>query len=281
MPHKVSGYMSTYNPPMPGLLEGKVGVIANLSERHGYPWGIAQACAREGARLVVGYQERFARHVEELSADLPHSLRFPLEFGAPDQDAQIGAAMDLVKRECGGLDFVIHTAAFAPPAAMMGRFADTERAHFQTALDVSAYSFLALVRAAEPLLVARGGGTALAMTYYGGEKVTLGYKVMGIAKGALDNIGRYLAAELGPEKIRVNMLSLGVQRTVAARGIPGFLDMMRKAGEAAPLRTTIETIDAGNAAVFLCSDWGRYITGEILHVDAGYSILGMWQPPEA
>src|SRR5689334_19983018 len=145
-----------------GLLEGKVGLIANLSERHGYPWGIAQACAREGARLVVGYQERFARHVEELSADLPGSVRFPLEFGGPGQDDQIGAAMDLVKRECGGLDFVIHTAAFAPPAAMMGRFTDTERDHFQTALDVSAYSFLALVRAAEPLLVERGGGTALA-----------------------------------------------------------------------------------------------------------------------
>ncbi len=263
---------------MPGLLEGKVGIIANLSERHGYPWGIAQACLREGARLAFGYQERFARHVEELAADVPGALRFPLEFGSDGQDDQLTAAMDLVRRECGGLDFVVHTAAFAPPAAMMGRFTDTERAHFQTALDVSAYSFLALVRAAEPLFKERGGGSAVALTYYGGEKVVLGYKVMGIAKAALDSVGRYLAAELGPEKIRVNLLSLGPQRTVAARGIPGFMDLLRKAGETAPLRTNIEPIDGGNAAVFLCSDLGRFVTGEILHVDSGYNVLGMWAP---
>lgn len=266
---------------MPGLLEGKVGVIANLSEKHGYPWGITQACVREGARLAFGYQERFARHVEDLTAEIPGAVRFPLEFGTPSQDDQIQAAMDLMRREHGGLDFVVHTAAFAPPAAMMGRITDTPRADFQTALDVSAYSFLALVRGAEPLLKERGGGTALALTYYGGEKVVLGYKVMGVAKATLDTIGRYLAAELGPEGIRVNLLSLGPQRTVAARGIPGFMDMLRKAGEGTPLRTNIETIDAGNATVFLCSDWGRYVTGEILHVDSGYNILGMWQAPDA
>jgi enoyl-[acyl-carrier protein] reductase I len=263
---------------MPRLLEGKVGVIANLSEKHGYPWGIAQACLREGARLAFGYQERFARHVAELTADIPDAVRFPLEFGSETQDQQLADAMDLVQRECGRLDFVVHTAAFAPPASMMGRFADTARADFQTAIDISAYSFLALIRAAEPLLEARGGGSALALTYYGGEKVVLGYKVMGIAKAALDTIGRYLAAELGPKRIRVNLLSLGPQRTVAARGIPGFMDLLRKAGERTPLRANIETIDAGNAAVFLASDWGRYVTGEILHVDSGYNILGMFEP---
>lgn len=266
---------------MPGLLDGKVGIIANLSEKHGYPWGIAQACHREGARLVFGYQERFASHVEQLSADVPGSLRFPLELGAPGQDAQLADAMALVKRECGGLDFVIHTAGYAPPAAMMGRFTDTEREHFQTALDISAYSFLALTRAAEPLLKERGGGAAIALTYYGGEKVVAGYKVMGVAKAALDTIGRYLAAELGSDKIRVNLLSLGPQRTVAARGIPGFMDMLRKMGEASPMRTNIETIDAGNAAVFLVSEWGRFVTGEILHVDSGYNTLGMWMTSEA
>jgi enoyl-[acyl-carrier protein] reductase I len=265
---------------MPGLLEGKVGIIANLGERHGYPWGIAQACQREGARLAFGYQERFARHVEELSADLPGSLRFPLEFGTPGQEEQLRSAMDLVRRECGGLDFVVHTAAFAPPAALMGRVTDTEREHFLTAVDVSAYSFLALVRAAEPLLKERGGGCALAITYYGGEKVVLGYKIMGVAKATLDAIGRYLAAELGPEKIRVNLLSPGPQRTVAARGIPGFMELLRKSGESSPLRSNIDTIDAGNAAVFLCSDWGRFITGETLHIDSGHSILGMWTQGE-
>ncbi|MGI8423698.1 MAG: enoyl-ACP reductase FabI [Chloroflexota bacterium] len=263
---------------MPGLLDGKVGLIANLSEKHGYPWGIAQACHREGARLAFGFQERFASHVEDLSKEVPGSIRFPLEMGSDATDQQMQDAMALVKREYGGLDFVVHTAAFAPPAAMLGRFTDTERAHFQIALDVSAYSFLQLARAAEPLFKERGGGSAIALTYYGGEKVVLGYKVMGVAKAALDTVGKYLAAELGPEKIRVNLLSLGPQRTVAARGIPGFMDMLRKMGESAPLQTNIDTIDAGNAAVFLASDLGRFITGEILHVDSGYNVLGMWNP---
>ena len=261
---------------MPGLLDGKVGLIANLSEKHGYPWGIAQACAREGARLAFGYQERFARHVEELSAEVPGSIRLPIDFGADSTDDVLKSAMDQIKSQLGGLDFVIHPAAFAPPTAMMGRVTDTERAHFQTAMDVSAYSFLQLVRAAEPLFKERGGGSAVGLTYYGGEKVVPGYKIMGVAKAALDTIGKYLAAELGPEKIRVNLLSLGPQRTVAARGIPGFMDMFRKMADAAPLQTNIETIDAGNAAVFLVSDLGRYVTGEILHVDSGYNVLGMW-----
>jgi enoyl-[acyl-carrier protein] reductase I len=266
---------------MPGLLEGKIGLIANLSEKHGYPWGITQACHREGARLAFGYQERFASHVEELSKEIPGSIRFPLEFGSDATEQQMQDAMARTKQELGGLDFVVHTAAFAPPAAMLGRITDTERAHYLTAMDVSAYSFLQVVRAAEPLFKERGGGSALALTYYGGEKVVLGYKVMGVAKAALDSIGRYLAAELGPSRIRVNLLSLGAQRTVAARGIPGFMEMLRKAGETAPLQTNIETIDAGNAAVFLVSDLGRYVTGEILHVDAGYNILGMWKPEPA
>jgi enoyl-[acyl-carrier protein] reductase I len=268
---------------MPGLLDGKIGLIANLSEKHGYPWGIAQACTREGARLAFGYQERFARHVEELSAEVPGSIRLPVDFGSDSTDQLLVGAMEQIKTQFGGLDFVVHTAAFAPPAAMLGRVADTERAHFQTAMDVSAYSFLQLVRAAEPLFKARGGGSAVALTYYGGEKVVPGYKIMGVAKAALDTIGKYLAAELGAEKIRVNLLSLGPQRTVAARGIPGFMDMFKRMGDAAPLQSNIETIDAGNAAVFLVSDLGRFVTGEILHVDSGYNVLGMWNtlPAEA
>lgn len=264
---------------MPGLLEGKVGAICNLSERHGYPWGIAQACLREGARLAFGYQERFSRHVQDLTADIPDVVRFPLELGTETQDDQIAAAADVWRREFGGLDFLIHTAAFAPPAAMMGRVVDTTRDAFMTALDVSAYSLLALARAAEPLMESRGGGTILGITYYGGEKVVLGYKIMGVAKATLDATGQYLAAELGPKNIRVNLLSMGAQRTVAARGIPGFMEMLRLAGEKAPLRRNVETSDAGNAAVFLASDLGRNITGEILHVDAGYNILGFHENP--
>jgi enoyl-[acyl-carrier protein] reductase I len=264
---------------MPGLLEGKVGAICNLSERHGYPWGIAQACLREGARLAFGYQERFASHVEELTKDIPDAIRFPLELGTDTQDEQIAAAADLWLREFGGLDFLVHTAAYGPPAALMGRVTDTARADFMMALDVSAYSLLALTRAAEPLFEARGGGSVMGLTYYGGEKVVLGYKIVGVAKAALDSIGQYLAAELGPKNIRVNLLSMGAQRTVAARGIPGFMQMLRMAGERSPLRRNVETSDAGNAAVFLASDMGRNITGEILHVDAGYNILGAYDAP--
>ncbi|HEX2033590.1 MAG TPA: SDR family oxidoreductase [Chloroflexota bacterium] len=263
---------------MPGLLEGKFGLIATLSERHGYPWGIARACLREGARLAFAHQARFASHVQDLTAEIPGAVRFQLDLGAPDTDEQLGRGMTTLEQEFGGLDFVVHTPAFAPPAAMMGRITDTTRQDFLTALDVSAYSLLALTRAAEPLFKRRGGGSVVGCTYYGGEKVVLGYKVMGVAKAALDSISRYLAAELGPDNIRVNLLSLGPQRTVAARGIPGFMDMLRLAGQMSPLQRNIDTEDAGNAAVFLCSEWGRNVTGEILHVDCGYNILGFWHP---
>jgi enoyl-[acyl-carrier protein] reductase I len=158
---------------------------------------------------------------------------------------------------------------------------DTTREDFQMTMNGSAYSLLALTRAAEPLLLERGGGSVLAITYYGGEKVVLGYKIMGVAKAALDSVGRYLAAELGPANIRVNLLSLGPLRTMAARGIPGFLGFRHYTERAAPLRRNIDTDDAGNAAVFLCSDLARNVTGEILHVDSGFNTLGMWELPEA
>jgi enoyl-[acyl-carrier protein] reductase I len=262
---------------MPGLLEGKLGVVANMSERHGYPWGITQALVREGARLAFGYQDRFASQVEDLTRDVPGAIRFPLDLGRDTTDQQIADAFALVDREFGGLDFLIHTPAFAPPAAMLGRVADTTRADFFTALDVSAYSLLAFTRAAEPLFKKRGGGAVVGLTYFGGEKVVPGYKVMGVAKAALDTIGRYLAAELGPDNIRVNLLSLGPARTVASRGIPGFIDMYKEMGRRTPLRRNMEVDDAGNAAVFLVSDWGRSVTGEILHVDCGYNTLGFWE----
>lgn len=257
---------------MPGLLDGKFGLIATLSERHSYSWGIAQACLREGARLAFAHQDRYATHVADLTEGVPGALRLPLDVA---DDQQIARTFEQVEHQFGGLDFLIHTPAFAPPGALMGRLTDTSRPDFQLALDVSAYSLLALTRAAEPLFKKRGAGSVVGLTYYGGEKVVLGYKVMGIAKAALDSIGRYLAAELGPANIRVNLLSLGSQRTIAARGIPGFLDMYNAASQRAPLRRNIETADAGNAAVFLCSDWGRNVTGEILHVDAGYNTLGI------
>lgn len=257
---------------MAGLLDGKCGLIAGLSERHGVAWGVTQACVREGARLAFTYQERFKRQAEELTNDIAGSLRIQVDNAA--DDALVGPAMAQVDRKFGGLDFLIHSIAFAPTPAMTGRVKDTTREDFHTTMDASVYTLLALTRAAEPLFAKRGGGSVVAMTYFGGEKVVLGYKIMGVAKATLDSMARYLAADLGPENIRVNLLSLGPLRTAAARGIPGFLDMMRAHAERAALRRNVDTDDAGNATVFLCSDMGRNITGEILHVDGGYTFLG-------
>jgi enoyl-[acyl-carrier protein] reductase I len=258
---------------MAGLLEGKVGLIAGLSNKYGVAWGVTQACAREGARLAFSHQERYARQAEELTADIAGSIRVCINDAS--DDALLAPAFAQIDRELGGLDFLIHSIAFAAPKALEGRVTDTSREDFRAALDASAYSLLSLTRAAEPLFKKRGGGSVVAMTYYGGEKVVLGYKIMGVAKATLDSIGRYLAAELGPDHIRVNLLSLGPLRTMAARGIPGFLGMYHEAPNRAPLRRNIATEDAGNAAVFLCSDLGANITGEILHVDAGYNIVGL------
>jgi enoyl-[acyl-carrier protein] reductase I len=260
---------------MPGLLEGKLGLVAGLSNKYGVAWGVTQACLREGARLAFTHQERYARQAEELTADIPGAVRVPLDDAA--DEAQVQAAFSQLEREFGGLDFLVHSIAYAPPSTFTARFTDTTLEDFHVALDSSAYSLLSLTRAAEPLMQRRGGGSVVAMTYYGGEKVVLGYRIMGVAKATLDSIARYLAAELGPENIRVNLLSLGPLRTMSARGIPGFMGMKKLSALVSPLRRDIDTEDAGNAAVFLLSDLGRNITGEILHVDCGYNILGLWE----
>jgi enoyl-[acyl-carrier protein] reductase I len=260
---------------MPGLLEGKAGLVAGLSNKYSVAWGVTQGLLREGARLAFTHQERYARQAEELTADIPGALRVPLDDAANDD--LVAAAYEQIDREFGGLDFVVHSIAFAPPSAFERRLFETTHDDFRVAMDSSVYSLLALTRGALPLFQKRGGGSVVAMTYYGGEKVVLGYRIMGVAKAALDSIGRYLAADLGPENVRVNLLSLGPLRTMSARGIRGFMAMMHEAEKVAPLRRNIELEDAGNAAVFLCSDWGKNVTGEILHVDAGYNTLGMWE----
>jgi len=264
---------------MVGLLEGKVGLVAGLSNKYGVAWGVTQALLREGARLAFTHQERYARQAEELTADIPGAIRVPLDDAANEE--MVSAAFAQVDREFGGLDFLIHSIAFAPPSAFERRFVETTQGEFRIAAESSAYSLLAMTRGARPLFQKRGGGSVLGMTYYGGEKVVLGYRVMGVAKAALDSIGRYLAADLGPENIRVNLLSLGPLRTMSARGIKGFMGMMHEAEKAAPLRRNVDMEDAGNAAVYLCSEWGRNVTGEILHVDAGFNTLGMWEAEPA
>lgn len=260
---------------MPGLLDGKLGLIAGLSNKYSVAWGVTQACIREGARLAFTHQERYARQAADLVAEIPGAVLIPLDNAA--DDAQVATAYEQVGQALGGLDFVIHSIAFAPPSAFERRFSETTLDDFRVAMDSSAYSLLALARGARSLFAQRGGGSVVGMTYYGGEKVVPGYRIMGVAKAALDSIGRYLAADLGPENVRVNLLSLGPLRTMSARGIKGFMGMLHEAEHVAPLRRNIDTEDAGNAAVFLVSDWGRNVTGEILHVDSGYNILGMWE----
>ena len=264
---------------MPGLLTGKLGLIAGLSNKYSVAWGVTQACLREGARLAFTHQQRYARQAAELIADIPGAVLIALDDAADEQ--QVIAAYQRLEHELGGLDFLVHSIAFAPPSAFERRFSETSLDEFHVAMASSAYSLLAMTRGARPLFARRGGGSVVGMTYYGGEKVVLGYRIMGVAKAALDSIGRYLAADLGQERIRVNLLSLGPLRTMSARGIKGFMAMLHEAGNLAPLRRNIDTEDAGNAAVFLVSDWGRNVTGEILHVDAGYNILGMWETDQA
>jgi enoyl-[acyl-carrier protein] reductase I len=263
---------------MPGLLDGKLGLIAGLSNKYSIAWGIAQVCRREGARLAYTHQSRYADQAADLVAGSPESPLLPLEDAS--DAGQVGAVYDRLEADFGGLDFVVHSIAYAPPTTFANRFADTTLEDFHVAMDSSAYSLLALTRGAEPLFRRRGGGSVVAMTYYGGEKVVLGYKIMGVAKATLDSIGRYLAAELGAENIRVNLLSLGPLRTMSARGIPGFMGMKKLSAQVAPLRRDVDVDDAGNAVAFLCSDLARNVTGEILHVYAGYNALGFWEPTE-
>jgi enoyl-[acyl-carrier protein] reductase I len=256
-----------------GLLDGKVAVILNITNRFSYGWGIAQAMQREGARLLLGYQgERTEGSVRKLAETLPGAGVVGCDV---EDDGQIDAAFAQIEREAGGLDILVHSLAFAPTETLQGKYLDTPREAFLRTLAISAYSLTALLQRAAPLMAARGGGSALALTYLGGERVTPGYNVMGIAKAALDMSVRYLAFDLGEQQIRVNAISGGPVSTAASRAIRGYLDMAHIVERSAPLRrrTTIEEV--GDTAAFLCSDLARGITGEVVHVDSGYHVMGL------
>jgi enoyl-[acyl-carrier protein] reductase I len=256
-----------------GLFEGKVALVLGITNRFSIGWGIAQALHREGARLVVGYQgERVERSVRGLTDSLAGTLLIPCDVA---DDAQIDALFEAVQGEAGGLDTLIHSIAFAPTEALQGRFLDTGRDAFRVALEVSAYSFTAVLRRAEPLMQARGGGAAVTLTYLGGERVVPQYNVMGVAKAALDMSVRYLAADLGPSNIRVNAISAGPISTASSRAIKGVLDMVHRVGEHAPLRRPTTQAEVADTAVYLCSDLARGVTGEVVHVDSGYHVLGV------
>lgn len=252
---------------------GKVGLIVGVANHRSLAWAIAQATANAGAKLILTYQGRFEEHVTELAATLdPRPMVLPCDVG---DDQQIAAVFAKIEQEHGGLDFVVHGAAFASRDEITGGFLKTSREGFRQALDISAYSLIALTRGAQPLMAARGGGSVLTLTFLGSDRVFPNYNVMGVAKAALESSVRYLAADLGPQNIRVNAISAGPVKTLAAAGIGGFSAILGVVREKAPLRRAIETSEVGDAAAFLLSHAGRGITGEVLMVDAGFHVIGM------
>jgi enoyl-[acyl-carrier protein] reductase I len=252
---------------------GKHGLIVGIANKRSIAWAIAQATASRGARLALTYQGRFEEHVNELSQGLAApSLVLPCDVAS---DADIDSVFAKVEQEFGGLDFVVHGAAFAPREELSAPFANTTRDGFRMALDISAYSLIALTRRAVPLMERRGGGSVLTLSYLGSERVFPNYNVMGVAKAALEASVRYLAADVGPKNIRVNAISAGPIKTLAASGISGFSSILGVYRERAPLRRNIEAAEVGETAAFLLSDSGRGITGEVVMVDGGYHITGM------
>jgi len=256
------------------LLEGKNGLIVGVANKHSIAWAIAQSAVREGARLAFNYQnERLRENVEELAQTIEGALAFPCDAS---NDHEIEVMFKNVGNEMGRLDFLVHSIAFAPREELSGEFLDTSRQGFATALEISAYSLVALSRAALPLM--KDGGSIVTLTYLGAERVVPHYNVMGVAKAALEATVRYLAHDLGPRGVRVNAISAGPIKTLAARGVSGISKMVDHHREVAPLRHATEQAEVGDTALFLISSLGRGITGEVIYVDGGYHILGTLMP---
>ena len=259
---------------MPGRFEGKRGVVLGVANKRSIAWAIASRLAAEGAELAFTFQgERIEAGVRELAASVGSPLVTSCDVRSDDDLARVfGEVGDTFD---GGLDLLVHSVAYAAAEDLEGRFTDTPRERFWLALDVSAYSLVAAARAAEPLLGARGGGSVLTMTYLGGVRAVPHYNVMGVAKAALDASVRYLAWDLGPKNVRVNAVSAGPVRTLAARSIAGFPTMEAVVEERSPLHRPIGADDVGAAAAYLLSDEARNVTGTTLYVDSGYHAMGM------
>jgi enoyl-[acyl-carrier protein] reductase I len=258
------------------LLEGKNALIFGIANKNSIAWGIARTLHEHGANIGFSYGlEQLERRVRPLAESLGVTFVEKCDVTEP---AEIATVFAKVGEQFGHLDILIHSVAYAPQEALTGRFVDTSREDFRVALDISAYSLVSLTRAAIPLM--NGGGSVLTMTYYGAEKAVPHYNVMGVAKAALEASVRYLAADLGPQNVRVNAISAGPIKTLSAAGIAGFRKMLHYVEERAPLRRNVDQKEVGNAALWLCSDLSSGVTGEVVYVDAGYHILGMPEPPE-
>ncbi|MGO8701357.1 MAG: enoyl-ACP reductase [Limisphaerales bacterium] len=254
------------------LLAGKIGLVAGVANKRSIAWAIAQAWQKAGATLAFTYQgERLKENVTELAGTFGgDTLLLPCDV---TKDEEIARAFAEIGGKFGKLHLLLHSVAFAPREALEGAFIHTSREAFRVAHDVSAYSLVALARAAAPLMTE--GGSIVAMSYYGAEKVVAHYNVMGVAKAALEACTRYLAYDLGPKKIRVNCISAGPVNTVAARGIAGFSDMLKHYEAHAPLKRNVLPDELGATGAFLASDGAAAITGQVLYVDCGYQIMGM------
>ncbi|HEU0054809.1 MAG TPA: enoyl-ACP reductase [Longimicrobium sp.] len=255
--------------PLSGLLAGKKGLIVGVANKNSIAWACAQALASAGMELAFTYQGEVMRdRVSKTTAAMGEVPLFDLDVTS---DEQIDATVEQVRALWGGkLDFLLHSVAFAPGAAMENAFVETKREDFKTALDISAYSLVALTRAFSPLM--ETGGSVVTMSYYGSQKAVPGYNVMGVAKAALEASVRYLAVDMGPRGVRVNAVSAGAINTLAARGVAHFRDLMKITAERSPLKRTVESSEVGNTTLFLASDLSTGITGETLYVDAGFNI---------
>ena len=253
-------------------LAGKTGIVFGVANKRSIAWAIAQAWHKAGARLAFTYQgERLKENVEELAGTFgADTLLMPCDV---TRDDDIATVFKTVGEKFGKLDLLLHSVAFAPKEALEGQFVNTSRDAFKISHDISAYSLIALARGAAPLMT--DGGSIVAMTYYGAEKVVPHYNVMGVAKAALEASTRYLAYDLGPKKIRVNCISAGPVNTLAARGIAGFTEMLKHYEAHAPLKRNVLPEELGATGTFLASDGAAAITGQVIYVDCGYQIMGM------
>jgi enoyl-[acyl-carrier protein] reductase I len=254
------------------LLEGKTGIVFGVANKRSLAWAIARRAAEQGARIALTYQgERLEENARELAAQLDNPLVLPCDVTS---DNELTIVFNRLKEEFGGLDFVVHGVAYALREELEGDYLDTSREGYRIAQDVSSYSLTAIAQRAAPLMVGRNG-SIVTLTYLGGERVVPGYNVMGVAKASLDMSVRYLAANLGPDGTRVNAISAGPVKTLASAGIGGFSKILEHMRNRAPLRRNIDQSEVADAALFLLSNMSRGITGEILHVDCGYSIMAL------
>jgi len=251
-------------------LAGKTAVIFGLANKRSIAWGIAQKLSEAGATLAICYQnERMRLEAEGLIAELPGASGFQCDVS---NDAEIETLFAQLKEQYGTLHTVVHAVAFAPAADLRGDFLETSRDGFRVAMDVSVYSLIAVSRGAAPLMT--DGGSIMTMSYFAAEKVVPNYNVMALAKSALESCTRYLAWNLGTRNIRVNAISAGPIKTLAARGVGDLTDMMRSHAERAPLKRNVDTLEVGGTALFLASDLSSAITGEVIYVDCGYNVMG-------